>query len=37
MVRLPTDEATLNHPEYKKRNLAIGSKVSVVSMALANT
>jgi hypothetical protein len=30
IVRLPTDEAVLNHPEYKKRNYAVGSKVSAV-------
>jgi hypothetical protein len=30
IVRLPTDEAVLNHPEYKKRNFAVGSKVSAV-------
>jgi NADPH2:quinone reductase len=35
IVRLPTDEAALNHPEYKKRNLAVGSKVAAVSMACA--
>jgi NADPH2:quinone reductase len=30
IVRLPTDEAVLNHPEYKRRNFAVGSKVSAV-------
>jgi NADPH2:quinone reductase len=30
IVRLPTDEAVLSHPEYKKRNYAVGSKVSAV-------
>jgi NADPH2:quinone reductase len=27
---LPTDEAVLAHPEYKKRGFAVGGKVAVV-------
>jgi NADPH2:quinone reductase len=32
VVRLPTDEAVLNHPEFKQRGFAVGSKVATVSL-----
>ncbi|THH16361.1 hypothetical protein EUX98_g9311 [Antrodiella citrinella] len=32
IAALPTDEATLNDPEYKKRNFKVGDKVAVYSM-----
>jgi NADPH2:quinone reductase len=32
VVRLPTDEAVLNHPEFKKRGFAVGAKVATVSL-----
>jgi NADPH2:quinone reductase len=33
IVRLPTDQAALNHPEYKKRGFAVGSRVAAVHVA----
>jgi NADPH2:quinone reductase len=30
IAALPTDEAVLAHPEYKKRGFAVGGKVAVV-------
>lgn len=34
VVALPTDEATLNNADYKKRNFKVGDKVAVVRNVL---
>lgn len=34
VVKLPTDPAVLSHPEFKKRNLRVGSRVATVRLHL---
>jgi hypothetical protein len=37
VMRLPTNESVLNHPELKKRGFAVGSKIVTVSICLPST